>query len=337
MELRITSPFTILPAHNADVRAEIEGIIEEIYATEGDAIREGQLLARLSDREHRSELQKTKAQIQQVRARLRMQEAGPTREEIEVARAAVERAQDRLTFARARLDRDRNQVKIGLISKKEFENTQELAAVAENDLAEAENKLKVLLRGTRSEEIDATRAEMASLEAQQRYLEGQLSRVEVRSPADGIVATPARQLKEMVRQVVQKGALIARVYDLKKLTVEIPVPEKEIADVRVGQAVAFKVQAYPDKTFSGKVTSIATTALGGSPSSSGSQASLPAIPSGGSSPRTILITTEIDNRSLLLKPGMTGQAKVFCGERRIVDLMTRRLARTVKVEFWSWW
>ncbi len=337
MELRITSPFTILPAHNADVRAEIEGLIEEIYVTEGDAIREGELLARLSDREHRTELQKTEAQISQARARLRMQEAGPTEEEIEVARAAVEGAKDRLAFARARLDRDKNQVERSLISRKEFENTQELAVVAENGLSDAENKLQVLLRGTRKEEIDATKAEIAQLEAQKRYLEEQLQRVEVRSPADGIVATPARQLKEMVRQVIQKGALIARVYDLKKLTVEIAIPEKEIADVRVGHAVAFKVQAYPDRTFSGKVTSIATTALGGSSSSSGSQPSLPTIASSGSSPRTILITTEIDNSSLLLKPGMTGQAKVYCGERRIVDLMTRRLARTVKVEFWSWW
>jgi hypothetical protein len=33
---------------------------------------------------------------------------------------------------------------------------------------------------------------------------------------------------------------------------------------------------------------------------------------------------------------MTGQAKLLCGRRRIVELISRRLARTVKVEFWSW-
>jgi hypothetical protein len=52
---------------------------------------------------------------------------------------------------------------------------------------------------------------------------------------------------------------------------------------------------------------------------------------------TILVTTEIDNSSLLLKPGMTGQAKIYCGERRIIELIWRRLARMFKVEFWSWW
>ena len=52
---------------------------------------------------------------------------------------------------------------------------------------------------------------------------------------------------------------------------------------------------------------------------------------------TILVTTEIDNGEGLLKPGMTGMAKISCGQRRIIDLITRRLSRTFRVEFWSWW
>ena len=43
------------------------------------------------------------------------------------------------------------------------------------------------------------------------------------------------------------------------------------------------------------------------------------------------------NPSLLLKSQMTGTAKIYCGERRVADLMTRRLARFFRVEFWSWW
>ena len=54
-------------------------------------------------------------------------------------------------------------------------------------------------------------------------------------------------------------------------------------------------------------------------------------------PGTVLVTTQIDNRSLLLKPEMTGNAKILCGRHRIIDLVLRRLARTFEVEFWSWW
>ncbi len=49
------------------------------------------------------------------------------------------------------------------------------------------------------------------------------------------------------------------------------------------------------------------------------------------------MTTEIDNAALLLKSQMTGNAKIYGGERRLFDLMTRRLARYIRVEFWSWW
>ena len=339
-ELRVTGPFTILPVRNADVRSEIDGQIESIDVAEGDEVRAGDVVARLSDRQTRVELQKTEAQIQQARARLRMLEAGTTPDSIALARTAVDRAQDQLKYARARLDRNKQLADSGVLTRTELEDTQEAAAVAERDLAEARHKLEVLQRGARPEEIAATRAEISGLEGQRRYLEGQLQRAVVRSPAAGVVATPTRQLHEMVGQVVQQGALIAKVYDLDKLTVEIPIPEKEIADIHVGQEVAFKARAYPNRTFHGTVTSIATTAENGSSSLSGSSEAPSGAEGGGGSggaARTVLVTTEVENQSRLLKPGMTGQAKVSCGRRSIVDLMMRRLARTVKVEFWSWW
>jgi len=51
----------------------------------------------------------------------------------------------------------------------------------------------------------------------------------------------------------------------------------------------------------------------------------------------VLVTSEIENASLLLKPEMTGKAKIYCGPQPLFQLMTRRLARVVRVEFWSWW
>jgi len=106
-----------------------------------------------------------------------------------------------------------------------------------------------------------------------------------------------------------------------------------------------KARAHPDQTFRGTVTAIATVAQINSSSSSGSIfSSAGQTPSGTATfsranvnPKTVLVTTRIDNSALLLKPEMTGQAKILCGQKRIVDLMTRRLARTLKVEFWWWW
>jgi len=49
----------------------------------------------------------------------------------------------------------------------------------------------------------------------------------------------------------------------------------------------------------------------------------------------VVVRSELQNDELLLKPEMTGVAKIYCGDRRIVDLMTRRMIRWVRTEFWD--
>jgi multidrug efflux pump subunit AcrA (membrane-fusion protein) len=179
-----------------------------------------------------------------------------------------------------------------------------------------------LLSGSRREEIEGAEAEMASLEAQQAYLKEQIQLMNVVSPISGVITTPTRQLRELIGQRVAKGDLIAEVQELRTVTAEIAVSEQEIGDVQVGQPVILKVRAYPGMTFEGKVRSIATTANERIDGVKGS---------------TVLVSTQLDNTSLLLKPDMTGNAKIYCGPRQLIDIVTRRIARYIKVEFWSWW
>jgi len=112
------------------------------------------------------------------------------------------------------------------------------------------------------------------------------------------------------------------------------ISEKEIDGIAVGQMVDLRTRAYPSEMFEGIVTSIATSAEG---SSGSEQVPLTASLASATGSRTIVVTTEIDNQSSLLKPGMTGQAKIFCGRRSVRDLATRRATQTLKVDFWSWW
>lgn len=381
MELTVSGEFKVLPAQNADVRAEVEGIIEKILVEEGGAVRKGDLIARLFDRDSRAELRKIEAEIAEKRAKLKGLETGPRREEIEVAikavetaktrqdyvrkqieeaerlhterlskgKTTIEKAEERLKYARHYLDIFRTLWEEKAISRKQIEEAEEgvavrqkeleeaqaerkmvladvlaevrkALAVAEKEREEAEGKLTVLLAGSRPEDIEATQAEVARLTSQRGYLEDQLQLLKVVSPISGVITTA--KLNEKIGQHVKKGDLIAQVHELKTVRVEIPVSEREIADVRLGHRVVLKARAYPGNSFSGKVTAIAPVA---------------AKEDEGRGRKTILVTTQINNPSLLLKPEMTGNAKIFCGKRRIFDLLTRRLARYIRVEFWSWW
>src|SRR5207237_9186890 len=103
--LRVAGPFSILPVRNADVRTETDGLVEQVYVTEGNEVRAGDLVARLSDRAHRTDLAKANAQIRETRARLQMLEAGPTADSRALARTAVAPPRTRRQYARARLSR----------------------------------------------------------------------------------------------------------------------------------------------------------------------------------------------------------------------------------------
>jgi len=319
-ELKVAGSFTLLPIHNADVRAEVEGIIQSVYHDEGESVAQGEVIARLADRDCQAELRKIKAELEEKQARLRLLRAGPRVEEVELAKTTIAKAEERLKFATQQLNRDEALIKQQLLARKDFETTAEQVSVRTKELQEARDHLKVLLAGSRPEEIEAIEAELRRLGAHQSYLEEQLRLLTLHSPAAGVITT--RKLHEKIGQHVKKGDLLAEVHELKTVTAEIAVPEKEIADVCVGQRVALKARAHPGASFEGKVVAIAPVAS--KPEDSRGQ-------------RTVLVTTEIDNASGLLKPQMSGMAKIYCGERRALELLGRRIVRYLRVEVWSWW
>lgn len=319
-DLRISGEFVILPAHNADVRAKVEGIIQEVCVNEGEAVKPGQLIARLSDRDGSAELRKTRAAIEEKQAQLKLLKLGPRAETIELARTVVAKTEEQLKFARSRLEMDRKLFEEHLLSRRELEQTEELVAVHGKELQEANKHLQMLLAGSRPEEIEAATAEVNRLVVQQRQLEEQLRLLNVTSPVAGVVTTP--KPKEIVGQHLAKGDLIVKVHELDSVMAEIAVSEKDISTVKAGQPVSLKCRAYPQEIFHGTVTSIAPIAT---------------KPENLQTERSVLVTTWIRNERLMLKPEMTGNAKISCGNRRLFDLLTRRLAHYVRVEFWSWW
>ena len=268
-------------------------------------------------------------------------------EKLSRAGSVVEKARARLEYADKDLQRLRALLADGLISRQHFEEREEQVAVRRRELEETEAalrelrsdelsefqkelviasreaeegkaKLDLLLAGTRPEEIEVAQAELAGLAAQKQHLEGQLRLLTVVSPGSGMVTTPRLKLQEMSGQSVKKGDLIAEVHELKTVMAAITVAETDIGEVQVGQKVVVRARAYPGKSFEGTVVSIATAA---------SRTDVPSeMDAAWQREKTFLVTTALDNDSLLLKPGMSGHAKIYCGRRRIFDAISRKVA-----------
>ena len=320
MELRTSGEFTIWPIHNADIRAEVAGLIEEIYVREGEMVAKGHPIARLAGRDLNAATEEARAELAEKQAKYRMLVSGPRPDEVELAKIRVGKARERLKYAHNEVQRTQALHQQRFSSRKSLDGAKEEVAVRKKELQEAGGNLRVVLAGSRPEEIEAVEAEVARLEAHLHYMEEQLRRLRVVSPISGTVTTPRPQ--EKVGQYAEKGDLIVEVYEFETVIAEIAISEKDIADVRMGQKVALKARAFPGHTFEGTVTSIAPTVT---------------LPDPVRAERTITVTTELDNPLLLLKPQMTGNARIYAGKRRIVELVTRRLSRYLRVEFWSWW
>ena len=183
------------------------------------------------------------------------------------------------------------------------------------ELAEAESELKLLKAGSRPEQIREVEADVTRLTDQVAILDQELEKTEIRAPIDGVVTTPFVERK--LNQHLDPGDELCRLADIEHVTVEMQVPEKEMADIRAGNPVTMKARSLPAVDFAGRVDFIAPVAE----TVAGQQ--------------MVVVRSELSNDKFLLKPEMTGVAKIYCGDRRIFDLVTRRLVRWVRTEFWD--
>jgi multidrug resistance efflux pump len=313
-ELKISRQSQVFASSRAQIRAAVDGTIREIFADEGDTVLSGSLIARLDDAPYRSDMLETAAEIEKRTAELTLLEKGPLDEEVRRLQSLVERENTRVSFAEREFERVSELRRKNLVSSAEFEGAKEQLELCRKDLDHARSDLDVLLTGTRPEQIESARAEIERLEVTHDFLEEQVARTDIVSPITGVVST--HHLRDRVGEYLEVGDELCRIVNPRTMLLEIPVSEKDVAHVDVGQRVKFRARSIPELAFHGRVTEIAPEA------------------SRNDDHTVFVVTSEVDNPDAILRPGMTGNAKIYCGRRRIVYLWTRQIIKFIRVEFW---
>ncbi len=160
----------------------------------------------------------------------------------------------------------------------------------ERELAESRSALVLLRAGFRSEEIQQRQAEVRTLESQRKILDEEVKKSTIRAPISGTVVTPF--VERLLHSHLLPGDELARIVDVDRVSAEMLVPEKEMADVHPGSPVMLKVRSYPARDFQGRVDFIAPVA-----ETIGTE-------------RFVKVRTELPNEDAALKAEMTGVAKV---------------------------
>ena len=124
-----------------------------------------------------------------------------------------------------------------------------------------------------------------------------LARCAIYAPVDGIVISRNVNVGQTVAASLSAPTLFLIANDLAKMQIEADVAEADIGLVGVGQDVEFTVDAFPGRTFQGKVTQVRNA---------------PKIEVGVVTYVTII---EVNNPELKLKPGMTANVSVIVARR----------------------
>ena len=128
------------------------------------------------------------------------------------------------------------------------------AAEAAVKLAEAQ--LAALKAGASQEQVAVAEARVRQAESALAALETQREKMTLSAPSSGMVVERTVHRGELAAP----GATLLTIADLDEVTLTIYIPEDEIGKVKVGQTVQVTVDSFPNKTFIGRVTYIASEA-----------------------------------------------------------------------------
>ncbi len=328
-ELRISSELKVLPQTRETVRARSKGRVKQIHVSEGDRVEKGDLILEYDTTELELERQKKERELEGERERLvilkKKDSSGP--DEIRVKQQELKAAKVQEEMAKQDLSRAQELWTSGLISKEQYDRAENLLeeATAKRRKAEAELAIAIKQRDQSRRETtesgmgtnpEVQEAHIKELEAELAQLDDLLLRAKIYAGISGTLTT--YRFQEKVGDYLEEGAEVCEIVNDDRVVLEMPVPEKNMDVVTVGKTVKFKVRGYPDRSFLARVDEVAPVAT--------------STPNGKSS--TILVRAFVENTDNVLKPGMTGIAKIYCGMTFLANIWTRDIVRFVRTEFW---
>lgn len=140
--------------------------------------------------------------------------------------------------------------------------------------------------------------------------ESDLAETVITAPMDGVVVGEPLTPGTMAVQGNSNPTVIMRIADLSTKQIKAKIDETDIGSVRTGQTATFTVDAYPNKTFTARVSLISQTDVTSSWETSSSSSSSSSV-----SVIYYYVTLDVDDPENLLLPGMTAQVEVITSDK----------------------
>jgi len=165
--------------------------------------------------------------------------------------ARIEQAQANVASARANLERSRAEVED---TRQKYERAKALAAEqllpqSDLDTARANNEAAAA-------QVKASQAAVSQAAASLNQAQVDMAHTVIASPIDGVVIARNVDVGQTVAASLQAPVLFVIAQDLRELQVNASIDEADVGRVQAGQEVEFRVDAYPDQKFPGRVQQV---------------------------------------------------------------------------------
>lgn len=234
----VTASGVIQPSRKVDISADVSGRVVQLTVVEGQMVERGELLLRIDPTTFEAAVRRSEAMVAQARA----QEA-QARANLLQAQSAAERAEqlaggDRL-ISQQELEQAQTQLRVA-------ESQHEAARYGVSQAAASLNEAQETLRKTT---IVAP-------------MTGRVTRLNIEEGETAIVGT-----------MNNPGSLLLTVADLSLMEASVRVDETDVPYITHGDSAEVRIDAFPNRVFTGRVTEIGNSAVQGQGTTSGTQTS----------------------------------------------------------------
>nr|WP_272886539.1 efflux RND transporter periplasmic adaptor subunit [Stutzerimonas kunmingensis] len=217
----------------AQVGSEITGVVAVRHVREGDAVKAGDLLLELRDDEQRARLREAEAALRQLIDSSRPQ-----------AQATLREAQNNLEQADRELQRRETLFERKLLASEALEQARRATLTARVVRDRARFAAAAVGEGGSEEQVLRQRLEAAR---------ANLAKARIHAQVDGIVQT--REVEP--GDLVQPGRTLLTIARSGSSEILLPLDEKNLAPIKLGQAARIIADAYPDRVLPARVSFIA--------------------------------------------------------------------------------
>lgn len=223
---QVKGPGTVQSRVPVTVSTKITGIVEKLYADQGDRVTKGQPLAELD--------------AQELKAKMAAARAARHRAERELGRTQADaaKAQANLGLAQSNYRRDLEVFKPGYISEAAMDTTRAQLRLAESEQAAAQAQ------------VAAQAAQAAQADSEVKASEAFLAYTRILAPMDGLITVR----KAEVGSTVAPGAPIFQMVDLNTVWVAAWIDASQIAQLREGQKADIRLRS--GRRYQGQVARI---------------------------------------------------------------------------------